>query len=103
MFCNCSPNVQLTFPDIKSILLNCLPRPRIGALHILQVISGFGNAPDLIEIDLKKANYFYQLHADGIVSRDLDFEMQFGNRLSARTCLNRAISRSRYDLMETRL
>ena len=24
---------ELTFPEIKSVLLNCLPRPRIGVLH----------------------------------------------------------------------
>ena len=42
------------------------------------VTSSFDNAPELIEIDLKKDN---QLHADGIVSLDLDFKVQFGNRL----------------------
>ena len=73
--------IQLTFPEIESILLNCLRRPRIGASHIQQVIGGFDNAPELIEIDLKKDNYFYQLHADGTVSLDLDFKMQFGNHL----------------------
>ena len=55
---------QLNFAEIESILLNCLPRPRIGALHIPQVISSFDSAPELTEIDLKKNNYFYQLHAD---------------------------------------
>ena len=72
---------ELTFPVIESILLNCLPRPRIGASQIPQVISSFDNVPELIEIDLKTDNYFYQLHVDGIVSLDLDFKMQFGNRL----------------------
>ena len=70
-----------TFPEIESILLNGLPRPRICALHSPQVISSFDNAPELIEIDLKKNNYFYQVHADGIVSLDLDFKMHFRNRL----------------------
>ena len=45
---------QLTFPEIESVLLNCLPRPRIGALHIPQVISSFDNTQELIEIYLKK-------------------------------------------------
>ena len=62
-----------------SILLNCLSRPRIGVLHISQIISSFDNAPELIVMYLKKDNYFYQLHADGIVSLDLDLIMQFGN------------------------
>ena len=61
--------------------LNCLPRPRIGVLHFPQVICSFDNALELIEMNLKKDNHFYQLHADGIVSLDLDFKMQFGNRL----------------------
>ena len=65
-------------------LLNCLPWPRrMGALNITQVIGSFDNAPELIEIDPKKNNYFYQLYTDGIVSLDLDFKMQFGNRLLA--------------------
>ena len=68
---------QLTSPKIESILLNCLPRPCIGALHIPQVISSFDNTAELTEIDLKKDNYLHQLHADGIVSLDLDFKMQF--------------------------
>ena len=46
-----------------------------------QVISRFDNPRELIEIDLKKDNYFYQLHADWIVSLDLDFKMELGNRL----------------------
>ena len=46
---------------MESILLNCLPRP--------------------IEINLKKDDYCYQLHADGIVSLDIDFKMQLGNRV----------------------
>ena len=73
---------QLTFPEIESILLNCHLRPRIGVLHFPQVISSsFDNALELIETNLKKDNYFYQLHAEGIVSLDLDFKMQFGNHL----------------------
>ena len=30
-----------TFPEIESILLNCLPRPRVGVLHVPPVISSF--------------------------------------------------------------
>ena len=45
---------QLTFPEIESILLNCLPRPRVGVLHVPQVISSFDNMQDLIEIDIKR-------------------------------------------------
>ena len=37
---------------MESILLNCLPRPRVGVLHVPQVISSFDNMQDLIEIDL---------------------------------------------------
>ena len=33
---------------------------------------------DLIEINLKRYNPYYQLHPDGIVSLDLDFKMLFG-------------------------
>ena len=73
--------LQLTFPEIKSILLICLPRPRSGVLHIPQVISNFDSARELIEINLKRDNYFYQLQVDGIVSLELDFRMQFGNSL----------------------
>ena len=71
----------MTFPEIESILLNRLPLPRIGVLQIPQVISSFDNTPELIEIDLKKDNYFYQLHTDGPISFDLDFRMQFGMKL----------------------
>ena len=71
----------MTFPDIMSVLLKCLPRPRLGVLHVPLVISGLDNARYVIEISLKKENYFYYLHADGIVSLDLDFKIQFGNRL----------------------
>ena len=80
--------MKLTFPEIESILLSCLLRPRIGALHIPQVNNSFDNAPELIEIDLKKGNYFYQLHADGIISLYLDFEMQFGNSLFCEDLFN---------------
>ena len=72
---------ELTFPEMESILLNCLPRPRTGVLHVPQVISSFDNMQDLIEINIKRCDCFYQLHADGIVSLDLDFKMQFGNSL----------------------
>ena len=72
---------NLTFPEIQPILLTCLLQPRTGVLLIPQVISGFDKARELTEINLKKDNYFYQLHGDGIVSLDLDFKMQFGNRL----------------------
>ena len=43
--------------------------------------SNFDNAREFIEINLDKDNYFYQLHADGIVFLDLNFKTQFGNRL----------------------
>ena len=68
---------------MESILLSCPPRPRIGVLHVPQVISSFDNTLDLIEINLKRRSCFYQLHADGIVSLDLDLKMQFGNSLLA--------------------
>ena len=74
-------NKVLTFPEIESILLNCLPRPCIGDLHVPQVVSSFDNGQELAEINLKKNNYFYQLHADGIVSLYLDFKTQFGDHL----------------------
>ena len=69
--------LKLTFPVIESVLLNCLPRPRICVLHLLQVISRFENTWDLIEMNLRKHNCLYSLHANGIVSLDLDFKMQF--------------------------
>ena len=72
---------ELIFPDIKSIPQNCLPRPRIDVLDIMQVISSFDNIRELIEINPKKDKGFYWLHADGILSVDLKFKMQFGNRL----------------------
>ena len=50
---------QLAFPEIMSILLKCLPRPRLGVLHSPLVISDLDNARDLIEINLKKDNCFY--------------------------------------------
>ena len=50
---------QLTFPEIMSVLLKCLPRPRLGVLHVPLVISDLDNARDLIEINLKKDNCFY--------------------------------------------
>ena len=65
---------QLTFPEIISVLLKCLPRPRLGVLHVPLVISGLENTRDLIEINLKKDNCYYGLHADGNVSLDLDFK-----------------------------
>ena len=71
----------MTFPEIESILLSCPPQPCIGALHIPQAISNFDNAREVIEINLKKDNYLYELYADGIVFLDLDFKMQFGNRM----------------------
>ena len=72
---------QLTFPEMESILLNCLARPRVGVLHVPQVISSFDNTRDSIEINLKRYNCLYQLHADGIASLDLNFKMQFGKSL----------------------
>ena len=50
---------QLTFPEIKSVLLKCLSRPRLGVLQVPLVISGLDNARDLIEITLKKDNSFH--------------------------------------------
>ena len=41
---------QLTFLEMESILLNCLPRPRIDVSHVPRVISSFDNMQDLIEI-----------------------------------------------------
>ena len=72
---------ELTFLENESVRLNCLPLPRIGVLHFPQVISRFDNTSDLIEMNLRKDNCLYSLHADGIVSLNLDFKMQFGNRL----------------------
>ena len=72
---------QLTFSEIESVLLNCLFRPRFSVLHFPQVISRFDNALDLIEMNLRKDNCLYSLHPYGILSLDLDFKMQFGNRL----------------------
>ena len=72
---------QLNFPEIMSVLLKCLPGPRTGVLHLPLVISGLDNPRYLIEINLKKNNCFYLLHADGIVSLDLDFKIQFDNHL----------------------
>ena len=46
--------LQLTFPEIESILLNCLPLPRMSVLHVPQVISSSDNARDLIKISPKK-------------------------------------------------
>ena len=48
--------------------------------HVLRPLQLYGDQA-LTKMNLKKDNYFYQLHADGIVSLDLDFKMQFGNRL----------------------
>ena len=66
---------QLTFLEIMSVLLKCLPRSRLGVLHVPLIISDLDNARDLIEINLKEDNCFYEVHADGIVSLDLDFKM----------------------------
>ena len=33
---------QLTFPEITSVLLKCLPRPRLGVLQVPLVISALG-------------------------------------------------------------
>ena len=57
---------ELTFPEIELILLNCLPRPPSGVLHIPQVISSFNNTRESIQINSKKDNYFYHFHADGL-------------------------------------
>ena len=50
---------ELIFPEIKSIPQNCLPRPRIDVLDIIQVISSFDNIRELIEINPKKDKGFY--------------------------------------------
>ena len=71
----------MTFPAIESILLKCLHRPPIGAVHIPEVISNFDNARELVKINQKKNNYFYELHTHKIVYLDLDFKMQSCNRL----------------------
>ena len=68
-------NVQLAFPEIKSVLLKCLPRPRSSVSHVPLVISGLENTRGLVEIDLKKDNCFYKLHTDGNVFLDLDFKI----------------------------
>ena len=34
-------NVQLTFPEIISVLLKCLPRPRSGVLHVPLVLAAW--------------------------------------------------------------
>ena len=58
---------ELTFPEVMSVLLKCLPRPRLGVLHIIPlVISDLDNARDLIEIDLKKDNCFYNCPPMGL-------------------------------------
>ena len=51
--------IQVPFPEIISVLLKCLPRPRLGVLHVPLVISGLENTRDLIEINLKKDNCVY--------------------------------------------
>ena len=43
---------ELNSPKIKSVLLKCLPRPRLGVLHVPPVISGLENTRDLIQINL---------------------------------------------------
>ena len=77
---------------MESVLLNCLPRPRVGVSHVPQVISSFDNTQYLIKINLKRYNCLYQLHADGIVSFDLDFKMHFGNSLLNRSLRNTRIT-----------
>ena len=47
---------QLTFPEIELVLLDCLPRPRIGVLHFPQVIRGF-DTRELHEMSLKLQLY----------------------------------------------
>ena len=56
------------------VLLKCLPRPRFGVLHVLLVISTLDSECYLIEINLKKDNYFHRLHADGIVSLEINLK-----------------------------
>ena len=52
-------HAQLTFPQIMSVLLKCLPWPRLDVLHVPLVISDLDNTRHLTEINLKKENYFY--------------------------------------------
>ena len=64
----------------------------MSVLHIPQIISNFDNTQGLIKFYLKKDDYFYQLHANGIVSFDLDFKMQLGNRLFALFMISQYVS-----------
>ena len=50
---------ELTFPEIISVILKCLPGTRLGALHVPLVTGGLENTRDLIEINPKKDNCFY--------------------------------------------
>ena len=49
--------------------------PRGNELSRDHVNRSLDNARDLIEINQRKDNCFYKLHADGIVSLDLDFKI----------------------------
>ena len=49
---------ELTFPEMQSIPLDSLPRPRIGVLHTPQVISSFDNLRELFVINLKISKFF---------------------------------------------
>ena len=51
-------HIELTFPEIKSVPFNSLPRPRIHVLHISQAISSSENTRKLIDITLERDNFF---------------------------------------------
>ena len=68
----------MNFLETESILLNCFPRPPVGALHVPRG-DNFDNKLEFIVVNLTKDNYCCQLNADRIVSLELHFKMQFGN------------------------
>ena len=43
-------NSLTDFPEIISVLLKCLPRPRLGVLHVPLVIRGLENTRDLMKL-----------------------------------------------------
>ena len=53
-----------------SVLLKCLLQPCSGVLHVPVVISVLDSKQELIEIDHKEDNFFYELHTHGISSLD---------------------------------
>ena len=69
--------IDLSRDHISSI--ECLPRPRLGVLHVPLVINGLINTRDLIEINLKKIIAF--INCTPNLSLGLDFKIYFGNHL----------------------